>query len=283
MGGLGNQMFQYAAGYTLAQKKNAALVCDMDYFQEPKAWPYSLDLFGITVEEASPEDKKPRTEPKIGRKAKLLSTVLPQYKNLWYREPHFHVDPNFFHLQPPVYVDGYWQSEQYFLDQEADIREIFRFKDPIHASLEATQAKIQDPGRVAVSLHVRRGDYVAVAKNVKYHGTCTPEYYAQAEKWLMEQLPEFTLFVFSDDIAWAQENLTLQSAAEFVDSSAAPDYEDMRLMSYCDHHIIANSSFSWWGAWLNGKAGKKVVAPLRWFDEAPHDTKDLVPATWHRL
>lgn len=135
-----------------------------------------------------------------------------------------------------------------------------------------------------MSLHVRRGDYVSDARTHATLGVCSLDYYRAAVRYIADHVEAPEFFVFSDDIAWAQANLELGHPCHYVDHNrGAESYNDMRLMSLCRHHIIANSSFSWWGAWLNPRADKVVVAPARWFAGGNRVVDDLFPPGWVRL
>jgi hypothetical protein len=140
----------------------------------------------------------------------------------------------------------------------------------------------QEPA--AVSLHVRRGDYASNPVTNQYHGTCSLRYYLDAVSTLVSLGVQPRLFVFSDDIPWAQASLRFDFPVTFVGHNpASADHEALRLMSMCRHHIIANSSFSWWGAWLGSHPDKVVIAPRKWFNGATHDTRDLIPASWRQV
>ena len=131
----------------------------------------------------------------------------------------------------------------------------------------------------AVSVHVRRGDYVSDPAAQSFHGTCSPEWYAAVMKEMVARVEAPAFFIFSDDPQWARSNLPAYEGMHFIDpQSDRRDFEDMHLMSLCCHHIIANSSFSWWGAWLNPSPDKQVIAPARWFNQGHNDTQDLLPA-----
>jgi len=136
----------------------------------------------------------------------------------------------------------------------------------------------------SVSIHVRRADYVADAATYHTHGTCSRDYYDQCVCLIAERVKDPHFFVFADDFAWARKNLQFKHPTTFVThNGAARDYEDLRLISTCKHHIIANSSFSWWGAWLNNNPAKIVFAPLRWLNDPRYDTRDLLPESWIRV
>lgn len=139
-------------------------------------------------------------------------------------------------------------------------------------------------GGTAVSLHVRRGDYVSDARTHAAHGLCSIDYYRAAVRYIIDRVEAPEFFVFSDDIAWARGNLDISHPCHYLDHNrGAESYNDMRLMSLCHHHIIANSSFSWWGAWLNPRDDKIVVAPARWFASGNRRLDDLFPPGWVTL
>jgi hypothetical protein len=132
-----------------------------------------------------------------------------------------------------------------------------------------------------VSLHIRRGDYVSNRKNIETHGVLGIDYYKRALNFMKEKVKNPQVFVFSDDIPWARENLETDLSLHFMDDNGVErNYEDLRLMSNCKYHIIANSSFSWWGAWLGKFPDKQIYAPRNWFNSSDNDTKDLIPETW---
>lgn len=180
------------------------------------------------------------------------------------------------------YLQGYWQSERYFLKHKGTIRSDFTFRQPPSGQNAELSRTILNS--VAVSIHVRRGDYVSNAKTFAKHGTCTPEYYFKAIEIVRQRVPEARFFAFSDDPQWVAEVLAPRyPGLVLVDHNQAEDsYNDMRLMSLCWHHIIANSSFSWWGGWLNPDPGKIVIAPRNWFANGK-DSTDLIPETYIRL
>lgn len=181
-----------------------------------------------------------------------------------------------------VYLDGYWQSERYFSDVSETIRQDLRIITP--PSLENARHLEEIASVPSISLHVRRGDYLT-PKHQAYHGTCTMEYYARALDVVTSRMKvEPIVYVFSDEPDWARDNLLVPFEKRIMGhNSSANSYEDMRLMSACRHHIIANSTFSWWGAWLNLSPDKIVVAPQRWFADPNIDNPDLIPERWHRV
>jgi hypothetical protein len=180
------------------------------------------------------------------------------------------------------YLRGYWQSPKYFASIEALVRKDFTVRQAIVG--ENLRVAKQIAACNAVSLHVRRGDFADNAETNRYHGTCGPEYYAAAEALLRQRVGDVTVFVFSDDPEWVRQNLRLESPMIVVGHNGPDqDYEDLRLMTLCRHHVIANSTFSWWGAWLSSNPAKTVVAPKRWFRGAEHSTADMIPQNWVRI
>lgn len=195
-------------------------------------------------------------------------------------EPHFHYWSGLRNAPMMAYLHGYWQSEKYFADVATAIREDFSFHHPLSAA-NVVIANMIDAAGSAVSLHVRRGDYISDARTHAVHGLCSIDYYRSAVRYITDRVMDPVFFVFSDDIAWAKSNFAFDYPCHYIDHNrGAESYNDMRLMSLCRNHIIANSSFSWWGAWLNSSDDKIVVAPKRWFASNDKSTKDLLPAEW---
>ncbi len=278
-GGLGNQMFQYAAARALAERTGSELLIDLTWFDETIQdkvaiqRPYWLDVFSLAQ-----TTNTYQSQFLLRAGLKLGLGTRPEL----YAEPHFHYDPGFFKQEGNVILDGNWTSERYFAGIAPRIRQDFRFVPRPNAANQATLNMIA--GSTAVSLHVRRGDYVADKQTQQSFGLTPLDYYRAATKLMRDRVKTPRLFVFSDDIDWCKGNLDLGKDTVFVEGNTGmASYEDMRLMSACQHHIIANSTFSWWGAWLGANPDKIVIAPKRWFNDLPHDTSDLIPASWLRL
>lgn len=196
-------------------------------------------------------------------------------------EPQFHYWPGIKNVPRDCYLVGYWQSEKYFVDADSDIRTDFTFKSPLTGMNAELSAQIA--GVNSVSLHVRRGDYVANKKNQLIYCACSLDYYQAAIQYISAHVENPNFFIFSDDLAWVKSSLKMDFPCQYVDhNQGAESYNDMRLMSLCKHNIIANSSFSWWGAWLNMNPDKIVIAPKKWFFKEIY-TKDLIPQGWVRL
>lgn len=201
------------------------------------------------------------------------------------RKKHFVVEP-YFHYWPGIqktpsscYLLGYWQSERYFSNVAEIIRSDYTFRHPLSRYNHELAQKIKTVN--SISLHVRRGDYVTNHKTQSVHGLCSLNYYATAIRRLAARVEKPHFFVFSDDIAWALKNLNVGFPCEYVGHNRdVESYRDMQLMSLCKHNIIANSSFSWWGAWLNNNPGKIVISPQSWFRNSNNSLCDLFPASW---
>lgn len=283
-GGLGNQLFQYAAGRALAVRHGTTLRLDTSAFRQYKLRSYDLRHFRIEASEMSvPElEALGLGVAKPGRLAHLARRLLGSPKVPVIKERGFGFDSRLLDAPDTCYLEGYWQSPRYFNSVAARIRSELGVREPLAGrNLEIAR---QMTHHTAVSLHVRRGDYVSNAHTSRYHGTCGPEYYAAAETLLQARVGEMHLYVFSDEPDWAEANLHFLSSATIVRHNGPEQgHEDLRLMSLCRHHIVANSTFSWWGAWLCNHADKLVVAPRNWFAEANLSAADLIPDDWIRV
>ena len=273
-GRLGNQMFQFAATYGTARRlgydfffplencsryigtgpqgiidsSNMMVKCDI------------LDCFDVPKKYFVPEG-----EIKV---------------NYNYREPHFNYDPGILSIPDSTNLQGYFQTDRYFSEFQKDIiSEIFKFKREI--SQEASNywnSQIEKflSGKIPVSIHVRRTDYVAKSD---YHAPCSIEYYRNAISEFDSE--ECRFLVFSDDLNWCRENF---SGPEYLIIESGNPYVDLRIMNMCYHHIIANSTFSWWAAWLNPREDKRVICPSVWFGPASNDNySDVCPHTWKKI
>lgn len=286
IGGLGNQMFQYAAGRALSLEHSVPLRLDISAFAN-----YGLHQ-GFELERVFNCAAKIATEADVRRilgwqSSHSMRRIVSRPGLAAIRragfviEPHFHYWPDITQTPQDCYLVGYWQSEKYFQDVASVIRSDFTFKTSL-ANRNAEFAK-QINQVNAVSLHVRRGDYANNSKTTATHGLCSLEYYQAAIQYITERVKQPVFFIFSDDVEWVKENLKTYLPCEYVDhNKGVESYNDMHLMSLCQHHIIANSSFSWWGAWLNPSVEKIVIAPKRWFANTT-DVSDLIPQGWVTL
>jgi len=283
VGGLGNQMFQYAAALGLAERQGRGLRLDLSAFKAYKTWPYQLDCLRV------PQDLYTGVPLAGPVSASFAARVMRRLKGGYsfrggvYREPHFHFDPTFFSLVgEEILLDGYFQSPRYFEGAAALVCERFQPKAPLTEAAAGWAAKIAASPR-SISLHVRRGDYLQAAASA-VHVALDRNYYDRAVA-LMQDLvgPEADFFLFSDEPDFVAEAFAGLSRAHVVRSDPAVPWEDMFLMARCHHNIIANSSYSWWGAWLNPAQGKRVIAPARWFTPgrlAACNVLDLYPDDW---
>ena len=274
LGGLGNQMFQYAIAKNLSLRNKTKLYLDLSsLLSRGEAVGYTfrdfeLDIFDIKY---SIENKKPKTLI-----TRLKSKIRP-LKVVRERDHTFH--PEVLMLRGNIYLDGHWQNENYFTDIKTNILEDFSFKIPPDPSNEELLRQIM--GVNSVSVHFRRGDYVTNPNANDYHGICSDEYYITALNIIQREVPNPHFFVFSDDIEAIKSSFTFNTDVTYVDNNPGKkSYEDMRLMAACQHNIIANSSFSWWGAWLNRNPQKKVIAPKNWFKQLE---SDIVPKEWIKI
>jgi hypothetical protein len=290
IGGLGNQMFQYATARAVSLRCGAPLMLDVSGFDHFKGTSrrYELNDFPIQAALAKECDLALfglKASPHLKWLYRLKSTLqLGRRHRTWpiHREPHFHFDAKVAALHAPIYLDGYWQSEKYFLPYADILRREFSPALPLERENAAFAAAIDAVN--AISLHVRRGDYVADPATNRFHGLCSLDYYRRAVDYIKARVEAPHLFIFSDDRDWTRNHLRFELPTTFVDANP-PDrgYRDMQLMARCRHHIVANSSFSWWGAWLNASQEKIVIAPRRWFASDANDTRDLIPETWVKL
>jgi hypothetical protein len=279
MGGLGNQMFQYAAAKSLQYATGKPVKFDFDSPYPHIKYYYNLDVFRLEAKLASNAELWPCKPKKKLLKRLFLAVGKDPACKLVREKRDFHFDPTFFQIADGSYVSGFWQSEKYFKQIESSIRADFEFTMPLAGKNSAMADSIL--GCNAVSVHIRRGDYVNVSSTNKLHGTCSLQYYEQAIQKIGAEVSNPVFYFFSDDVAWVKKNITIQFAHHFVDhNDTFKNYEDLRLMSLCKHHIIANSSFSWWGAWLNPSKQKLVIAPSRWMNDPSLTTPDLIPAEW---
>lgn len=273
IGGLGNQMFQYAAGRQIAVANNTQLKLDISgYDHQVGITPreYRLGVFNI---QAAPAGKS-----ELWR-YRLTMAMLRHHK---IQQKNIHNIRQFLVFPDHSYLEGYWGSEKYFKGIEDIIRQDFTFKSRPDEENKKLIEKIKNSK--SISIHIRRGDYVLDKKTNQFHGVCSLKYYQQAVKLITQKISRPYFFVFSDDPQWAEKHFKLQLPMQVVKHNYKKSHhEDMRLMTFCQHNIIANSSFSWWGAWLNSNPDKIVIAPKNWFNDPKINTKDIIPKSWLRI
>lgn len=275
-GGLGNQLFQYAAGLSLSLRHQTQLKTAVQFKNSDTSRSLGLSHFNLNLIEATQEDVNQLYSGSAVDRA--IQAVLPaQFKHV-YKEKHFAYQSGFEKLGSNVYLKGYWQSERYFSTIANQVKDIFTLQPHLYSNILPLIEEIKQTE--SVSIHVRKGDYL-LHPYLDYYASLESTYYNNALAALQENLPQLKLYVFTDDPKWVEENLALPLPFTLISGVQTRSmYEDFQAMLSCKYHIIANSSFSWWTAWLSAREGKKVVAPKEWFKNGPSDTADLIPKSW---
>lgn len=285
-GGLGNQFFQYACGRALSGRLRCPLWLDLSWFRRlPKAATpraFELGRYPIRASILDPD----RTGGVRFYSAERLG-CLARIDGTWtwarpFRERSLDFDERISGVQAPRTLEGYWQSPRYFDGLRDTLWNELQPDVPLSEADSRVAALIRQSGNQAVSVHVRRGDYL-VGVHATHHGVCEETYYSRALSHLRGEMGALRLFVFSDDPEWVQGRSDLFGDATVVSHNRGlTAFQDLRLMSMCRGHVIANSSFSWWGAWLSRASDKKVIAPLQWLRDG-RALPDLIPRDWVRL
>lgn len=279
IGGMGNQMFQYALGRSLAIRNKTDLKMDLSGYEQQKGITpraYGLSVFAIQADVASVN------EVDRIRYSNLFFAKLGISGKKYVRERMANIfDSHILDIGDDHYFEGYWQTERYFKDIRDVLLREFSLK-PEYDHLDPSLLRAMADGE-SVALHVRRGDYVSHVGTNQYHGTCSSEYYQSAIRYIADKIGNPSFFVFSDDIEWVKKNIAVDFSVTYVSDGILKDYEELTLMSKCKHNIIANSSFSWWGAWLNQNPDKIVVAPKKWFNDPDAAKNDIVPDSWVKM
>jgi len=269
-GGLGNQMFQYALGKNISLRRKAVLKLD----KTPLEHPIWQKMTSVTVRGYELGEFDIKTQF-AGFREKILAVPI--------REIPFNVKDNFKGIERTkgnLYLDGYWQSEEYFKDIKNVICRDFRLKNKSINFIRA--AKLISESN-SVSIHFRRGDYAEKGKTRRYHGLLGLDYYQKTISLINEEVKDPHFFIFSDDANWVKKNFKIGKPVTYISGFyELTNAEELVLMSNCEHNIIANSSFSWWGAWLNKNPSKIVIAPTRWF-RVRIGSKEMLPSGWVKL
>jgi hypothetical protein len=263
VGGLGNQLFQYAFARHVSIIHNAELKLDISAYGDYKIHKYGLSNFNIKSNFCSVEDISKLT---------------------YVKEKNFHFDPNFKNISNNSYLTGYWQSEKYFEDISDILTKEFLVKQAMSDQDKIISSLISSSN--SVSIHLRRGDYLPGTYNDQVSDCLSLDYYKSAIDIINKTITDPVFFVFSDDINWVKKNLKIEQQIFYVDhNSSDKNYQDFRLMSLCKHNVIANSSFSWWAAWMNANPRKKILAPKKWFNSNARnlDVRDLIPESWIKI
>lgn len=289
LGGLGNQMFEYACARKIAHETGDIIKLDLSLYIDREVLNiFKLNRFNTNFAIASEEEIfKVKNEipssliSKLIAKINLPETTYSKSSHLKCRE--FHTPIRVKKKVDDIYLEGYWADPFYFHGIEEIIREEYRLKDELTPSNMEVAHLINCCD--SISVHIRRGDYLA--KNQFFH-SLTLDYYKTAIKWFNEKLMDPKYFFFSDDINWVRENFNIKNS-NYVDINLADEeYYDLYLMSLCKHNIIANSTFSWWGAWLNNHPDKIVIAPQKWYNNQIaqnyyESSKSFIPEAWIKI
>jgi hypothetical protein len=284
-GGLGNQLYQYAVGRALAARLSRPLLIDARTI-EPEAPARQYELGAFQIEENIVSGLSAFCTRWVGsvRLGRFFQAIFPpakHYRLIRDREEGF--DASIFDPHPgTIVLHGYWQSYKYFDEVADDLRKELAFRYVPGSENAKLIDEIESSSSVCV--HVRRGDYVNNPSFSEALGACGIDYYQRALTKISEKIANPKFFVFSDDPDWAESNLQLPGQTAFMRQNLGrSDVEDLRLMSRCKHFIIANSSFSWWGAWLAHSPNKIVIAPARWFLQDKTPPADRIPPNWIRV
>lgn len=283
-GGFANQLFQYATARGLAEEKRTSVFFDLSYLNEQTNDAYTkrnfeLDQIKVKASLASADDLK-RFELNSLFKKVLNKLRFGKYLTIY--ESGNAPSQLFQQSKDNLLLDGYWQNELYFNKVR---NELLQEIQPTYSfTAEGVELKRSILASNSVSVHVRRGDYVTLKNASDFHGLCSVEYYRQAIEELEKKYNGLSFFVFSDDIDWCKKELNFIKDGCFVEDEAEKrSSQDLFLMSLCKHNIIANSSYSWWSAWLNQNPEKTILAPKKWFKDSSIDTSGLIPNSWIKI
>ncbi len=277
-GGLGNQLFQYSAALCLAKKRNTGIIFDLSRFENsnknetPRS--FALAPFNLDVNLLSSKQKANIEAASISSiKNKILAklSINTNYYHFFSESNAYSFHEDFMDLPRNSYLlNSYFQNLRYILP----------IKDLLKQNLNLTKHKLVSTG-ITVGVHVRRGDYISLESAADFHGTCNAVYYQQAIKLMLERHPNAEFVFFSDEVEWIKNNMNLPTKHSFPNNTN--DFEDFVQLSQCTHQIIANSSFSWWAAWLNPNLNKIVITPKKWVNDPTIDTSGLLPYKWIQL
>ncbi len=285
-GGLGNQMFQYAVAYALAEKNGDNIKLDLSGFVESENQTYrefALGTFNLSFNSEASHHEVYKYKYKCGIFSMLLKFVKRKILKKYYEDWH----PEVLDWKGDLYLDGYFQSENYFLGIVDKIRSEFSLKPKYRNQLDSWESILK--GRISVSIHVRRGDYVSDPKASRIHNICNINYFNNALTYLRNCIGKFTLIVFSDDISWVKDNLNFTEDVFYISGQADNSRgvlnpsQEVALMAMCSHHIISNSTFSWWGAFLNPSNNKIVCAPSVWNRSKIYTHSNIIPKSWIKI
>lgn len=268
--GLGNQLFQYATARHLSLLRRTSLKLDTSFFTNQNLRSYKLDYYNInatpaTLPEVEQHLRGYRSRSRYGRAYRRLDQWLPRYRRRYFAEQEWWTyEPDLWRTSANVYLEGYWQHYRYFENLPPIVLAELTLKAPYSAAVAALVANIiADPSSVAV--HIRRGDYVTDVSARNFMGVLPLAYYERAIQVISAKVRNPTFYFFSDDLDWVKDHIQPRAECHLVDiDGGRQEYVDLEVMSKCSHAIIANSSYSWWGAFLNRNPDKVVIAPQQW-------------------
>ena len=286
-GGLGNQLFQYAAARAVSEHYKVDFALDKSWFDQSLAGvtprKYQLDL--LNIEKVNFSNHSFPTKP--NRLDQFLQSTFSSRPFICYQPNAFSFDPALFNLRNvsnrDVYLYGYWQGFGHIEAIRPILEKEFQLRSRISAHYRPFLEQIMNSA--SVMLHIRRGDYVESPSAAQFHGVLSLDYYLNAIQAIQAIQADAHYFVFSDDLPWAKSMIPPGLPITFIDNSISMDAaaQELQLMRACKHHIIANSSLSWWGAWLKNNQNGIVFAPNRWINQDNSNLSDLLPPSWHRL
>lgn len=260
-GGLGNQLFQYAIGRCFSELKNVPLFLDINQFEQYKLRDYNLGEFNISQNFANRAISNRYSFFESSRLNNLYNKLM--FNKGYVKEKTFDFDEKLFETKHDnIYLEGYWQNEKYFSPIKNVLRNEFTLRNPLSENAKNMENLIYSTID-SVSIHIRKTDFLK-KENKKIFSDLTASYYKKAINEIIQHSKNPHFFIFSDDFTWIKENIHFDLPITYIDSNN-PAHEDLHLMSLCNHNIIANSTFSWWGAWLNDNTEKMVIGPENWF------------------
>jgi hypothetical protein len=285
-GGLGNQMFQYAFAKSYAEKYNQKIKIELGFFQQSFDRDTTPREFGLECYNLSKQIEKKYSLPFyavgfLGKFTRLLNRAFRLGLREIVYEKGFQYSPLYLNKKGAYVFVGYWQSYKYCESVIKKVKEDFKLTCSLSDTNKERLFSMNNSNSIA--LHVRRGDYISNNAAASFHGVCSVEYYKKAFELISEKINNPKVFIFSDDLDWVKKNLVINCAVEYIEGNDDKPEIDIMLMSNCNHFIIANSSFSWWGAFLGQNDNSIVIRPKLWFVENNERTKDLCPDKWIAL
>ncbi len=289
VGGLGNQMFQYATARALAERHRCELKLDTSWFRKPGSdtrRSYGLRVFNTVKAQATKREinaVKHRSGNKLDRILRShFRGFFPLRKSYFFEESALHFSPEVLKLTDNSYLEGFFQYLAYFQSIEKILQDEFQFiKQPNKKNkLILDKIEIQN----SVSVHIRRKDYISNKNYRSYFAHPSRLYYKKAMEMINRKVPSPDFYIFSDDIPWVKKHFKNNHNMHFISHNKGKnDFEDMRLMQSCKHNITANSSFSWWAAWLNQNPHKIVITPRKWYQDKLAEMTGKFPPNWTKL